>query len=74
MTQLRAFYFEEMQRVCPEWMEVYKDNKFKAAFADVVSCLGDCLSTGMIDEWTNRVEQNGTCISPSEYYRNGSWG
>lgn len=73
MTQLRAFYFGEMQRVCPEWMEVYMNNKFKAAFADVVKCLGECVSAGMIDEWINRVEENGTCISPSEYYRTGSW-
>jgi hypothetical protein len=30
-TQLQKFFLEEMQRICPQWVQAYESNKLKFA-------------------------------------------
>ncbi|KAF1365032.1 hypothetical protein EJ07DRAFT_97538 [Lizonia empirigonia] len=68
-TQLRTFFLEEMQRTCPEWVEVYRQSKLKAAFGGVVVALNDLTNSRIIDEWLDEVEEHGTAPSFGEMYR-----
>ena len=55
-TQLRSFFREEMQRVCPEWMQCHQAGSLKADFnlaVDTVA-LG---ATDHFERWLKQVEQ-----------------
>ncbi|KAF1840891.1 kinase-like protein [Cucurbitaria berberidis CBS 394.84] len=55
-TQLREFFFEEMERICPEWMRVHEASSIKADFEFAVNV---CTMRGYlqdIDEWLDSVE------------------
>ncbi|UPX11080.1 uncharacterized protein EKO05_0001704 [Ascochyta rabiei] len=58
-TQLRVFFLEEMQRTCPKWIGVYRQNKLKAAFGEIVAVLGDLTNSKIIDEWLDAVKEFG---------------
>ncbi|KAF3049851.1 hypothetical protein E8E11_008748 [Didymella keratinophila] len=63
-TQLRAVFLEEMQRVCPDWVDVYKNNKLKAAFGEAVALFGDKSNAKIIDEWLDVLEEDGDAPIP----------
>ncbi|KAH4039498.1 hypothetical protein HBI09_032810 [Parastagonospora nodorum] len=56
-TQLREFFLEEMQRVCPEWMEVFNESGLKADFECAVSFVAEQGAGADIDEWIAAVEE-----------------
>ena len=62
-TQLRAVFLEEMQRVCPDWVDVYKNNKLKAAFGEAVALFGEKSNAKIIDEWLDVLEEHGDAPS-----------
>jgi hypothetical protein len=57
--KLRALFLEEMQRACPEWIEVYRNNKVKAGLAEAVAALGNNWQTMLVNEWVKAVEEHG---------------
>jgi aminoglycoside phosphotransferase len=58
--ELQKFFLEEMQRVCPEWIDIYRKNQLKAAFGEVVALVDDHMSGTFIDQWLDLMEENGT--------------
>ncbi|KAF3004365.1 hypothetical protein E8E13_009823 [Curvularia kusanoi] len=70
-TQLRAFFLEEMQRECPEWVDIYRTSKMKVAFAEVVGALGNRwpLTVNDVGSWLDAVEKHGFAPSLSEMVR-----
>lgn len=56
-TKLRQFFIEEMQRVCPEWVQELPKNRLKAAFVGVVGYLGEAMWVQLVDEWVTKVEK-----------------
>ncbi|KAH7095631.1 kinase-like domain-containing protein [Paraphoma chrysanthemicola] len=68
-TRLRAFFVEEMGRVCPEWVVVYRASKLKAAFGEVVDLFGDPVVAQVLDEWIERVERDGDAPSVVDILR-----
>lgn len=58
-TQLWRFFLEEMQRVCPEWVRVYKSEELKVGLDQLLSCFGVGLYDEEIDRWMHNVEKNG---------------
>ncbi|KAH6615248.1 hypothetical protein C7974DRAFT_403557 [Boeremia exigua] len=58
-TRLRVFFLEQMQRECPEWVEVYQNSKLKATFEEVVAALNDKSNASIIDEWLDTMEEHG---------------
>ena len=67
--KLRAFFLEEMQRACPEWVEVYRYNKVKAGLAEVVAALGDNWRAWLVSKWIDAVEKHGYAPSISDMVR-----
>ena len=67
--KLRAFFMEEMQRACPEWVEVFQYNKMKADLAEVVAALGDNWRAWLVSKWIDAVEEHGYAPSISEMVR-----
>lgn len=55
--QLREFFLEEMQRVCPEWMEVFNESDLKADFECAVSFVTEQGASTDIDEWIKALEE-----------------
>ncbi|KAJ4338456.1 hypothetical protein N0V87_003999 [Didymella glomerata] len=55
-TQLREFYLEEMQRVCPEWVQVHEAGAMKADFDYVVN-LVSLGATVTFEYWLKQLEQ-----------------
>ncbi|KAF1939528.1 hypothetical protein EJ02DRAFT_456829 [Clathrospora elynae] len=68
-TQLRNFFFEEMQRVCPEWVQVHRNSKLQTACSEVVSIFGEMIHANWVEGWIARVEKNGHCPSISSMLR-----
>ena len=62
-TQLRTVFLEEMQRVCPDWVDVYKNNKPKATFREAVALFGDKSNAKILDEWLGMIEEHGDAPS-----------
>lgn len=56
-TQLREFYVEEMQRVCPEWIQVHEAGAMKADFDFAVNTVS-LGATVAFEMWLKRVEQD----------------
>jgi aminoglycoside phosphotransferase (APT) family kinase protein len=59
-TQFRAFFLEEMQRVCPEWMEFHRAGSLKADFSFAVDNVALPVPVGTTDHlerWLEQVEQ-----------------
>jgi hypothetical protein len=54
---LREFFVQEMKRVCPEWMDVFKVSKVKADFEFAVGIVEDKGYGEIIDEWITVVEE-----------------
>ena len=48
--QLWKFFFEEMGRVCPEWVREYEKGKLKAGVEDALAQFGDYLAAPSVDE------------------------
>ncbi|KAH6860900.1 kinase-like domain-containing protein [Alternaria rosae] len=78
--KLRQVFLEEMQSVCPEWVEVHQSNQLKVGFEQVVQHFGAAGDGKYIDRWIDEVEKNGTApllreiIRTTwfeEYFRNG---
>lgn len=65
-TQLRAFFLQEMARLCPAWVEVYEGSKMKAAFGEIVATLSDRSNSQIVDEWLDAVEECGEAPSIGE--------
>ncbi|KAJ4380835.1 hypothetical protein N0V86_004197 [Didymella sp. IMI 355093] len=56
-TQLHKFYLEEMQRVCPEWVQIHKTEVVKAGFDFAVHTVS--LGTTVAFElWLKQTEQD----------------
>jgi aminoglycoside phosphotransferase (APT) family kinase protein len=59
-TQLRAFFLEEMQQVCPEWMKFHQAGSLKADFSFAVDTVALPVPVGATDHferWLEQVEQ-----------------
>lgn len=56
-TQLRKYYLEEMQRVCPEWARVHKAGAIKADF-DFAASIVALGATVDFELWLKQVEQD----------------
>lgn len=56
-TQLRKFFVEEMQRLCPEWVEVHGASDVKADFVFAVSLVSERSLGECVDGWLNAVEK-----------------
>lgn len=61
--RLWEFFLEEMGRLCPGWVEVYEQGKLKAGFENCILHFGSPMCARDIDEWLNRVEKTGSCLS-----------
>jgi len=57
-TQLREFFLEEMERLCPEWVEVFNASDLKADFECAVSFVSEQGAGADIDEWIKAVEED----------------
>jgi hypothetical protein len=68
-TQLRHFFWEEMARVCPEWVDVHRASKLKAAMGEVVRVLGDGTNADVIDDFLDRMERDEDAPSLREILR-----
>jgi hypothetical protein len=55
-TRLREFFFEEMVRVCSEWVQVYEASKRQRDFEEVVTFFGMAMMGMKIEEWVCKVE------------------
>ena len=57
-TQLRAFFREEMQRVCPKWMQSHQAGSLKADFSLAVDTVAlPAGATDHFERWLRQVEQ-----------------
>jgi aminoglycoside phosphotransferase (APT) family kinase protein len=54
--RLRAFFVDEMRRVCPEWVRVYEESGVKADFEFAVAIVGVRGRGEVLDEWIEAVE------------------
>jgi len=55
-TELRAYFLEEMHKVCPAWVQEYQDGKDLRALAQVVALADDYWSVNEVAEWLNYFE------------------
>jgi hypothetical protein len=67
--KLRTLFLEKMQRACPEWVEVYQNNKAKAGLVEAVAALGNNWQTWLVDKWITAVEEHGFAPSISNMAR-----
>ena len=67
--KLRALFLEEMQRACPEWVDLYRTNKLKAGLAEAVVALGNNWQTYLVNKWINAVEEHGFAPTINEMAR-----
>jgi aminoglycoside phosphotransferase (APT) family kinase protein len=58
-TELREFFLQEMQRVCPEWIDVFEESELKADFEFAVSVATTRGCGKMMDKWIAGVVENG---------------
>ncbi|KAG9201749.1 hypothetical protein G6514_005365 [Epicoccum nigrum] len=76
--KLRTLFLEEMQRACPEWVEVYQNNKVKAGLVEAVAALGNNWQTWLVDKWITSVEEHEFAPSISDmaraYEQAAMWG
>jgi hypothetical protein len=56
-TQLLRFFLKEMQRVCPEWVEVHKASELQVGFEEVVKQFGLGLFDEQIDTWIDGLRR-----------------
>jgi aminoglycoside phosphotransferase (APT) family kinase protein len=54
--QLRKFFFEEMERVCPEWVEIFDDSGLKADFEFAVTMATYPGAVEVLETWLTAVE------------------
>ncbi|KAF2639846.1 hypothetical protein P280DRAFT_470452, partial [Massarina eburnea CBS 473.64] len=54
-TQLRGFFLDEMEKECPEWVEVHRESA-SGLKADFESAVGEWLSWSSVEWWLDRVE------------------
>lgn len=55
-TQLRKFFFEEMERICPEWVEVFDESGLKADFEFAVTTATYPGVLDILETWLTAVE------------------
>lgn len=55
-TRLRAFFFEQMERECPEWVKIHNESKLKADFELAVEFCPFELGYQMIADWLDEIE------------------
>jgi hypothetical protein len=55
-TCMREFFFRDMRRICPEWIQVYEASKLKRDFEDAVSFFGFSMMSKDIEDWVTAVE------------------
>jgi len=56
-TCMREFFFRDMRRICPEWIQVYEASKLKRDFEDAVSFFGFSMMSKDIEDWVTAVEK-----------------
>lgn len=57
-TQLQAFFLDEMQRVCPEWMQIHQAGSLEADFDLAVNTVAlPAGATDHFERWLGQVEQ-----------------
>lgn len=59
-TQLHHFFLEGMERVCPEWMQIFENDKLKVAFEEVVSNWRFEIMTGAVEAWLDACDRGDT--------------
>ncbi|KAI4625309.1 uncharacterized protein J4E87_005156 [Alternaria ethzedia] len=69
--KLRQFFLEEMQRICPEWVEVHKAGQLKVGFEQCVQHFGKAGDGKYIDRWIDGVEREGSAMLLKEIVRAG---
>ena len=67
--KLRQFFLEEMQRICPEWVEVHKAGQLKVGFAQCVQHFGKAGDGKWIERWIDGVEKEGSAPMLKEIVR-----
>ncbi|KAI4616007.1 hypothetical protein J4E83_006676 [Alternaria metachromatica] len=67
--KLRQFFLEEMQRICPEWVEVHKASQLKVGFEQCVQHFGKAGDGKWIDRWIGEVEEKGSAPLLKEIIR-----
>ncbi|KAF2240508.1 kinase-like protein [Trematosphaeria pertusa] len=68
-TCLRQFFFEEMQRVLPEWVNALRESEVKADFELAMQYLDNELLYQQISGWIEEVEQGKTSRSLKDSFR-----
>ncbi|KAK5095703.1 hypothetical protein LTR70_003372 [Exophiala xenobiotica] len=56
VTELRAYFLEEMHKVCPAWVQEYQKGKDLRDLAQVVALADDYWSANEVAEWLNYFE------------------
>ncbi|KAK3293067.1 phosphotransferase enzyme family-domain-containing protein [Chaetomium fimeti] len=57
LTQLRRVFLAEMERLQPEWVEIFKSSQQLRDFDLAVSSCSDCFMIGTIRKWLDDVEK-----------------
>ncbi|KAF2791777.1 hypothetical protein K505DRAFT_308861 [Melanomma pulvis-pyrius CBS 109.77] len=55
-TRLRAFFFEQMERECPEWVKIHNESKLKVDFELAVEFCPFELGHQMVTDWLDEIE------------------
>jgi len=67
--KLRQFFLKEMQRICPEWVEVHKASQMKVGVEQCVQHFGKAGDGKYIDMWIDEVEKEGSAPLLKEIIR-----
>jgi hypothetical protein len=65
-TRLRDLFLEEMERACPEWLEIFESSGVKADFEFAVGVVTMQGIGEVLDEWIEALEQGGEPIDLRE--------
>ncbi|KAI4686261.1 hypothetical protein J4E81_008612 [Alternaria sp. BMP 2799] len=67
--KLQQFFLEEMQRICPEWVEVHRASQLKVGFEQCVQHFGKAGDGKYIERWIDGVEREGSATLLKEIVR-----
>jgi len=55
-TQLRSIYLEEMRKICPEWVEMYRESEALRDFYNVCMLAENIWEAELVREWIDGLE------------------
>jgi len=67
--KLRQIFLEEMQRICPEWVDVHEASQLKVGFEQCVEHFGKAGDGKYIDWWIDEVEKEWSATLLKEIVR-----